>query len=83
MLYMFQCLYTYVASVYLKCFIRMLQRFYLDVAFVAAAIHICKRMFTCFIRMMQKCLVATLAGAAVPICATSEAGVDGPHLHAH
>jgi hypothetical protein len=49
MLYIFQWLYTYVASVYLKYFIffkRMLQVFYLD---VAIAIHICcKRMLQMF-----------------------------------
>jgi hypothetical protein len=42
--HMLQWLYTYVASVYFKCFtcfIRMLQVFYLDVAYVAVVIHIC------------------------------------------
>jgi hypothetical protein len=40
---MLQWLYTYVASVCFKCFScfrRMLQVFYLDVAYVAVAIHI-------------------------------------------
>jgi hypothetical protein len=49
MLHMLQWIYAYVASVCSKCFtyfIRMLQVFYLDVAYVAVAIHIgCKRMF--------------------------------------
>jgi hypothetical protein len=45
-LYMLQWLYTYFASVCFKCFNRMLQVFYLDVAYVALAIHVCcKRMF--------------------------------------
>jgi hypothetical protein len=43
MLHMLQWLYTYVANVCFKCncFKRMLQVFYLDVAYVALAIHIC------------------------------------------
>jgi hypothetical protein len=45
-LHMLQWLYTYVASVYFKCFIcffrRMLQVFYLDVAYVS---HICLQVF--------------------------------------
>ena len=41
MLHMFQWLYTYVARVYSKCFRCMLQVFYLNVAHVAVAIHIC------------------------------------------
>jgi hypothetical protein len=43
-LHMSQLLYTYVVSVCLKCFSRfrtMLQVFYLDVSYVAGAIHIC------------------------------------------
>jgi hypothetical protein len=50
--HMLQWLYTYVASVYSKCFtffIRMLQVFYLDVAYVTVVIHICcKHMFELF-----------------------------------
>jgi hypothetical protein len=47
-----QCLYTYVASEYFKgfiCFRRMLQVFYLDVAYVLVAIYIyCKHLFKIF-----------------------------------
>jgi hypothetical protein len=47
---MLQWLYTYVASIHFKCFScfrSMLQVFYLNVAYVAVAIHIyCKRMFS-------------------------------------
>jgi len=53
-------LYTYVASVCFKCFSyfkHMLQVFYLDVAYVAMAIHVCWKcmfqMFQLFKRMLQ------------------------------
>jgi hypothetical protein len=49
---MLQWLYTYVVNVCFKCFSffkSMLQVFYLDVAYVAVAIHICDtRMFQMF-----------------------------------
>jgi hypothetical protein len=52
MLHMLQWLYTYVASVYSKCFIHfgcMLQVFCLDVAYVVVTIYICcKHMFQMF-----------------------------------
>ena len=51
-LHMLQCLYAYVASVCLKCFSYFqtyVAMVYLDVAYVALAIHICcKRMFQMF-----------------------------------
>jgi hypothetical protein len=68
---MFQWLYTYVASVYSKCFISfncMLQVFYLDVAYVTVAIYICCKsilqMFHLFQIYVVKVLhITTLAGA--------------------
>jgi hypothetical protein len=54
---MLQWLYMYVARICFIGFRRMLQVFYLDVAYVSVAIYICcKRlfkMFICFRRMMQ------------------------------
>ena len=48
-LHMLQWLYTYAANAHFKCFScfkRMLQVFYLNIAYVAVAIHVCcKRMF--------------------------------------
>jgi hypothetical protein len=59
-LHMFQWLYTYVASVCFKCFScfkRMLQVFYLDIAYGALAIYLCCKCmfkcFSCFKRMLQ------------------------------
>jgi hypothetical protein len=46
----------YVASVCFKCFDcfkHMLQVFYLDIAYVAVAIHVCSKCFTCFKPMLQ------------------------------
>jgi hypothetical protein len=60
-LHMLQWLYTYVASICFKwfiCFRRMLQVFYLDVAYVTVAIHLyCNcifKYFTCFKHMLQQ-----------------------------
>jgi hypothetical protein len=67
---MLQWLYTYVASVYSNCFIyfrRMLQVFYLNVAYVAVATHmlhwlytyvasVCSKFFICFRHMLQEML---------------------------
>jgi hypothetical protein len=72
---MFQWLYTYVANIYPKCFIyfRRMQMFYLDVAYVAVAIHICcKRMlqtFHLFQTYVAEVLhVATLTNAGSYAC---------------
>jgi hypothetical protein len=49
-----QSIYTYVASVCFNCFKRMLQVFYLDIAYVGVAIHVCcnSQCFTRFIPML-------------------------------
>jgi hypothetical protein len=77
----------------------MLQMFYLDVIYVAVAIHMlqayvvnvspifrlcCRSASCCNIstRRKQAHAEAVPAGAAVPMCAASETGVGGPHLHA-
>jgi hypothetical protein len=64
MLHMFQLLYTYVASVYLKCFICFrpkLQVFYLDAAYVAVVYTYVQsvycKYFTCFRCILQKCFM--------------------------
>ena len=65
------------------CCKRLLKMFHLFQVYVA-------NVFTCFICMLQKCFIlqhyqaqAVPTGVAVPTCAASEAGVGGPHLHAH
>jgi hypothetical protein len=52
-----QSIYTYIASVCFNCFKRMLQVFYLDIAYVGVAIYVCcnSQCFTCF-RPMLLCL---------------------------
>ena len=59
MLHMFQWLYTYAVRVCSKCFIcfrRMLQVFYLDVAFVANVSEACcKRLFKLFDLFLDVC----------------------------
>jgi hypothetical protein len=93
--------YTYVASVYSKCFIcfrRMLQvclsrccSCYTHT--LQTYVYKC---FTCFWCMLQSASCCNISrrrkrshveavptGIAVPMCTASEAGVGGPHLHAH
>ena len=60
LIYMLWWLYTYVTSVGFKCFSyfkRMLQGFYLDVAYVAMAIHVCCK---CIFQMFQLFFGSTL-----------------------
>jgi hypothetical protein len=55
MLHMLQWLYTYVSSIWSKCFTcfrRILQVFYLDVAYVAVVIHICCK---CMFHLVSVC----------------------------
>jgi hypothetical protein len=51
-LHMLQWLYTYIVNVCFKFFVCMLQLFYLDIAYIAVAIHVfCKcisKYFICF-----------------------------------
>ena len=95
---MLHWLYTYVAIVYFKyfsCFKRMLQVFYLDVAYVAVAIPICcKRMFVnvsfisdvCF----SKCFVLLVlhnqtrevgVDEGGPACVREAKRARWPHMH--
>jgi hypothetical protein len=63
---MLQWLYTYFASICFKCFTyfrRVLHVFYLDVAYVAVAIHIsCMSMFQMF-HMLQTYIPIVVANA--------------------
>ena len=82
-------LYTYVASVCFKCFIyfkRMLQVYYLDVAYVAVDIHLCCK---CIFQMFHLFQTYVAASALYCECFHQQAqqqaggtGVGGPHLHA-
>jgi hypothetical protein len=44
--------HTYVVRLCSKC-LTLQQTFYLDIAYVAVAIHICSKYFSCFKRMLQ------------------------------
>jgi hypothetical protein len=80
MLYILQWLYAYVISVCSKCFTyfrHMLQVFYLNVTYVAVAIHICcKRMFqfvlSCF-NMLQQVLLSTRSDSRARMRCTHQA----------
>jgi len=92
---MFQWLYTYVATIYSKCFIcfrRMLQVFYLDVAYVAVAIHMLQAYVANIAPISDVYCRSASSGnisrcgkrahaKAVPTCTASKAR-GGPHLHA-
>jgi len=57
-LYMSQWLYTYVASVcfkYFSCFKRMLQVFYLDIAYAAVAILVCCKRVSNVLSVLDLC----------------------------
>jgi hypothetical protein len=76
MLHMSQWLYTYVANVCSKCFTcfrRMLQVFYLDVAYAAVVIYICcKHMFQLFRMLQQVRLVSSRALLGQSACVHGE-----------
>jgi hypothetical protein len=99
---MLHWLYTYVASVcfkYFSSFKRMLQVFYLDVAYVALAIHVCcKRVFVnvpsvseirckCYTTRREKWVQNEVvpSGATSPHARgkQSERGVPHKHAQAH
>ena len=64
-LHMLQWLYKYATSVCFKCFICMLQVFYLDIAYVAVAIDVCcKCMFQMF-HLFQTFVASVSSGCCI------------------
>jgi hypothetical protein len=75
-LHMLQWLYTYASTVCFSCFKRMLQVFYLDVAYIAVAIHVCYKCMYQMFHLFQTYVASVLSGCCICFRHTLRASIQ-------